>query len=158
MRYELMLILDPKQSDKEIEKVLGEIKKSAEEHELNLNDEDVWGVRPLAYKIRGNKDGYYVVYLFEGETGGIEGFKKDLRIQAGLVRNLLIKMDDDYNVILRYERGAKAAKLSDHAAELSKKVRSKKKDEPADEKSTEADAAKLDEKLKAIEQDTDIAL
>ncbi len=80
MKYELMVILDPKLTDKETKKTLGEIKALAEENGLSLVSEDDWGIRELAYKIQGHSRAYYVVMLFEGEGKGIPEFNKDLHL------------------------------------------------------------------------------
>ncbi len=160
MHYELMLLLNAKQSEKQIEKALEEVKASAAEHGLSVKDEDVWGVRRLAYKIKTHTDAYYVVLLLEGESAGTLPFRKDLEIMNGILRSMLVKMPEDYNVIARHagvSKGAAAKQVNKHAEELAKKVTSKKPAKKTEEES-KADAAKLDEQLKAIESDADIDL
>ncbi|HLD56141.1 MAG TPA: 30S ribosomal protein S6 [Candidatus Omnitrophota bacterium] len=165
MKYELMLILSPKQTDKDIEKNLKEVKGLLTENGFDLVDEDIWGMRDLAYKIHGNSKGYYVVLNFSGEAAGVLEVQKDLRLQAGILRSMLTKVPDDY-VLLHYETLAttgKASKISSPAEELNKKVRgqqargatkttAKKEEEAPTQENTE----KLDETLKAIIEDKDI--
>ena len=169
----MMTILDAKQSDKALEKKVDELKKFIEEHGFKIVDEDVWGTRKLAYKMNGHKDGYYIIFNFEGEPAGIADLNKDLAIMVGLVRYLLIKVADDY-VLMRYDKDANLApattgkqKLSKHAEELSKKVASSsKKEEKVEEKeekkekeeAKEENKEELDEKLQAIVDDADIDL
>lgn len=158
MKYELMLIVSPKLTDKEIEKTLNEIKGTLAENKAEVVAEDVWGKRDMAYKIKGQRAGYYVVLNFEAETAGIPGIHKDLRIQAGLLRYLLISVPESYRLV-RYEEVIATPKASArnlttrHAEELTKKVtkRTTKKDEEAPEKDE-----KLDEKLSAIVNNADL--
>ena len=160
MKYELMTILDGKKTDKEIEKTLGEVRALAEENELKLEAEDLWGHRPLAYKIGPHKSGFYAVFLFKGEGKGAQEFQRDLRIQAGLIRTILVKMPDDYTLMrLENMTGAmgKAKKLSSHAEELAKKVTRKRKEEEAPEK-TEEMSEKLEAQLQSIVDHPDIDL
>ena len=178
MKYEMMLLLDPKQTEKELEKILKEIKSSLGENGFEVTDEDVWGFRDLAYKIKGNTAAYYVVLLFEGDSAGAQPLVKDLRIQPGLIRYMIMKVDDDYNII-RYDQninpGDAKPKLSKHAEELAKKVSKKRKDVKEEKKKVEEGTVEeqtkeegtkeedsqnedLDEKLKAIIDDTDIDL
>lgn len=161
MKYEIMTILDPTLTEKELEKTQSEIKDSLAEHGFEIVSEDIWGVRDLAYKIKSFTKGFYTVQLFTGEPAGMPGLKSDLRIQNGLVRHLIIKVDDEH-ILQRYEDDTLAAvtsgrkqKLSKHAEELSKKVTSKKKAEPKKEVAEE-DSKELDEKLQAIIDDKDI--
>ena len=164
-----MVILNPKQTDKEIEKLLKEVKDTITENKFTIVDEDIWGMRDLAYLIRGNNRGYYVVLNFTGEPAGVPPIHKDLPLMPGLVRYMLTKVPDDY-VLLRHEGAlmmgkTAAAKLSSPAEELNKKVRSshkrsEKKEEakptPESEEKTAQKTEELDEKLKAIIEDKDI--
>jgi len=160
MKYEIMLILDPKQTDKELEAVLSEVKGGLSEHGFETVDQDIWGQRDLAYKIKGRMTGYYVVLIFAGEPSGLQAFKKDLALMNGILRTLVQKVEDDY-VLLRYDElkttkaGDAGATLSKHAEELSKKVTSGSKSE-AKKETSEEDKKKLDEQLKAIVDDKDI--
>ena len=157
-----MLLLSPKFTDREQEKHLKEVKETLAENDFTIVDEDVWGMRDLAYRIGGNDRGFYVVLNFTGEPAGMPEVHKDLRIQPGLLRYLLVKVADDYT-LMRYEGGltmAKSSKMSAPAEELSKKVRSSKKKSDAPKKEEKGEDAEkneeLDEKLKAIIDDKDI--
>lgn len=158
-----MLILDPKQTDKELEAVLSEVKGGLNEHGFEVVDEDIWGNRDLAYKIKGRHTGYYLVLIFDGEPAGIAGFKKDLNLMNGILRTMIMKVADDH-VLLRFDQlqttkaGDAGASLSKHAEELSKKVSGKAKAEtkPKAKESSKEDKEKLDEQLKAIIDDKDI--
>ncbi len=166
MKYELMVILTPKLSEKDLEKTLKEIKGSITENGFSVTDEDVWGHRRLAYKIKNYEEGYYVVMTFEGESAGTVELKKELRLQGGMIRHMLIKTADDHMLVRtdNMTTPGNTKKLSKHAEELSKKVTAKKK-EKVEDKGDEAPAAEepkkdaeLDEKLQAIVDDADIDL
>lgn len=157
MKYEIMLILNPKQTDKEMEKTMTEIKSSISEHGYTIVDEDVWGTRKMAYKMKGYSSGHYVVLNFEGEPAGTQGLKTDLRIQANLIRSMIVKVPEDYT-LMRFDQfmtTKSGAKVSEHAAELTKKVTESKKAEAKKEEAPKDDK-KLDEQLKAIIDDADI--
>lgn len=156
-----MFILSPKQTDKEIEKNLKEIKGIVTENGFDIVDEDIWGMRELAYKIAGNSKGYYVILNFVGEPAGAVVLQKEFRLQAGILRSMLTKVDDDY-VLLRYDQLSTTgnAKMSSPAEELNQKVRSQTRTAKTPEKKEEApveNKEKLDESLKAIMEDKDIA-
>ena len=138
-----MAILDPSKTEKELEKLTDELKKIFQDNGLEFVEEDVWGVRELAYKIRQWKSGYYSVMNFEGEGESVPKIHEELRLmsQTGVIRYMLIKMPEDY-ALMRYDKkdSEKAAKLSDHAEELQKKVTrsaAKKKTAPEPEPEVE---------------------
>ena len=159
-----MLILSPKLTDKEIEKTMGEIKETLKENSCEIFAEDTWGKRDLAYKISTHATGYYVVINFEGEPEGIPAVHKDFRIQAGLLRYLLIKIPDGYKLEKFDETVERTPRKlqSRQAEELSKKVTTSRKRadtkiaKPAAVKVEEPKDEKLDEKLSAIVNDADI--
>lgn len=160
-----MLILSPKLTDKEIEKTMNEIKETLKENSCEIFAEDTWGKRDLAYKISTHATGYYVVLNFEGEPEGIPAIHKDFRIQAGLLRYLLIKIPDGYKLEKFDETVERTPRKlqSRQAEELSKKVTTSRKRadtkivKPA-VKVVEQKDEKLDEKLSAIVNDADIDL
>lgn len=159
MKYELMVILSPKLSDKEIEKTLAEVKETLTENACSVFAEDTWGKRDLAYKISIFSTGYYVVMNFECEPDGLPAIHKDLRIQPGILRYLLTKIPDGYHLERFDETSDRTPRKlqSRQAEELSKKVAISAKKKVVVEKEEQKDE-KLDEKLSAIINDTDIDL
>ena len=162
-----MAILDPSRSEKELEKLIAEIKNALQEHEFTVVDEDIWGIRHLAYKIQGKEKGYYIILNFTGEGKNTLPFKRDLRLMQGIMRTLFIKVDDNYKR-MRFDdaplempeehTAAGTQKLSDHAKALSEKVAasaSESKEDKEDAKSKDED---LDEKVTALVEDADIDL
>lgn len=159
MKYELMLILSPKLSDKEIEKTLAEVKETLTENSCAVFAEDTWGKRDLSYKISTFATGYYVVMNFEGEPEGIPGIHKDLRIQPGLLRYLMIKIPDGYKLEKFADLTERVPRKLEtrQAEELRKKVGTgRTKKTVKEEAKPEVKDEKLDEKLSAIVNDADI--
>lgn len=143
MKYEIMAILDPRKTEKELEKTVNEIKKIFSENGLAFIEEDIWGNRDLSYKIKGLKVGYYVIMTFEGEQEGLPEIHKDLRLMNEVVRYLLQKMPDSYS-LMRYEKKAAKAAANAHVRELQEKItRKSKKVEPKEEKTKEASEENL---------------
>ena len=54
-----------------------------------LVENDYWGKRKLAYKIRQETDGYYEVIVFEFPENEINQLKKKLNLLSNLVRYLI---------------------------------------------------------------------
>lgn len=133
MKYELMAILDPSKTEKEQEKLLDEIRKIFIDHGLAFVEEDIWGLRQMAYKIKSFTTGYYAVINFEGEGTDLPKINRELRLLPGLVRYVILKMPDEYS-LMRYEETAQTKadrklKLNKQAEEIQEKVKkSAKKD------------------------------
>jgi small subunit ribosomal protein S6 len=148
MKYELMFILNTKQTEKELESSMNAIKESVEENGFKIFDEDVLGQRDLAYKIKGLTTGYYWVINIEGDQAGSIQLRNDLTLMNPIVRFLIMKIEDSY-VLTRYdetpinmdedeeEEAKPAPKLSKHAEELAKKVSGAAKKEEVKEETKE---------------------
>jgi small subunit ribosomal protein S6 len=162
MKYELMAILEPGQTDQKQEKLLNEIKQVFTDHGLEFVEEDIWGLRDLAYKIKGRTQGYYAVINFEGEGTQLPQVKEELKLMNGIVRYIIIKMPEDY-ALMRYDRKVSVAldkaavetvankpKLSEQAAKLQEKVvksaaKAEEKAEKAEKPAKEAEKAPAEE-------------
>jgi small subunit ribosomal protein S6 len=90
-RYELMVILDPNQSDEVIQEQIEKIEtliKSTEGGEI-LNT-DNWGKKRLAYEIQGRPFGIYIVFDFNMDPTGSAELERHCRLDALNLRHLLL--------------------------------------------------------------------
>jgi len=84
------MIIDPMLEQQALETLVSEIRTELDDHGLSRVKEDVWGVRDMAYKINGSKQGYYLVYTLDPtDSLDIPGLNKVFGIKKGLWRYLL---------------------------------------------------------------------
>lgn len=89
-KYELMMIIDPMLEKQALETLTSEIRSELDDHGLSIANENVWGVRDMAYKINGSKQGYYLIYtLTPTDSLDIPGLNTVFGIKKGLWRYLL---------------------------------------------------------------------
>ena len=92
--YELVYILQPEMSDDSVagfnERVTGTI--AAQDGEM-LGIE-LWGKRALAYPIRNNFEGHYVLQRFQMDPGGTDELERLLRFSEDTLRYLVIRTDE----------------------------------------------------------------
>jgi small subunit ribosomal protein S6 len=62
---------------------------------------DNWGVRKLAYPINKQSRGYYVVYDVATTQENIKELDRVLKLDEGVLRSMVIKLDDDVDVEVR---------------------------------------------------------
>lgn len=178
--YELMVIIVPNISDEKIAKELDKIRELIKSYKGKISNEDLWGKRDLAYKIRGLDTGYYAVLNFEADKQLMKELTKTLNIEINVLRFLVSKLPNDYVLkpLAEYEKEAEkekqekeAAKEKETKARMARKPAAKAPVKAAAPKTTKAAPAteapekkkgaslkELDEKLKSIIDDTDIAL
>ncbi len=90
--YELMVIIDPTVEDHSVEvkaveeliaKVGGEVTKT-----------DVWGKRRLAYEIKKQSEGIYVVFEFKGDPAQLTELNRVLGLRQNVLRHLNIAVGE----------------------------------------------------------------
>jgi small subunit ribosomal protein S6 len=92
--YEMMAILKPLLPDDVRKSVHKGIVELVGELGGTVLDVDAWGKRYLAYKIKGHKEGYYLVYLFTLESENVKEMKRKMRLNPEVIRSLIITVDD----------------------------------------------------------------
>ena len=95
-QYELMLILSGELTEGEFEKELSEIRKMVKESTKGISYEDLWGKRDLAFKIKKDRRGYYVIFNFAAEPKAISEMRTTIKLNPVVLRHLLITLPDGY--------------------------------------------------------------
>ncbi len=91
MQYELLLLLDPELKEAEAVKP---IKKIIDELKIVVKEEDVWGLRTLAYPINKKLQGRYVLYFIEVDDKAVLAqLKKELTMKEAIMRFTIIQGD-----------------------------------------------------------------
>ena len=90
-KYESVIIVKPDVDTKEIIKKVEEIVNS----NGNMEKIDELGTKKLAYEIRGNKEGQYIVFYFEGGSGLVEELERNYRIIEDIIKFITIKVENE---------------------------------------------------------------
>lgn len=116
--YETMVIVNPDLGEEETQKELERVKGLIKELGGKVTHEDVWGMRDLAYTIKHQDRGFYVVLNFNLDPSKLKEFDADMRLDAKLLRFILIKTPKNYEILefkdlekefKKYERPSKGA-------------------------------------------------
>jgi small subunit ribosomal protein S6 len=89
--YELVYLLTPSTTPGSAEKVGDSIREVIESKEGKLLKVDLWGIRSLAYRIRGNKQGIYYYMRFVTTQGAVEEMERRLKITDSVLRFLTVR-------------------------------------------------------------------
>lgn len=91
--YELVLVLKPDLTEVTREKLLEKVKKWITESEGKVDLVDTWGKKTLAYPIKKQKEGIYLLLNFWGEAKTFLGFEKKIKIEDNILRHLLVRKE-----------------------------------------------------------------
>ena len=90
-KYEVMFIVNV--ADEEVIKSAVELVKSTI-GKIGGDKEDEWGKRQLAYEVKHQTEGYYVVIDFQADPAQIKELDRVIKIHEEIIRHIIIKLDD----------------------------------------------------------------
>jgi small subunit ribosomal protein S6 len=96
--YELVLMLDPGQDAPARDAAANEAKGQIEA-KGTLKNENVWGLRKMAYEINKRNEADYRWFRFEAPTELLEQLDHNLKIADGVLRFRIFKVDADTPVM-----------------------------------------------------------
>ena len=121
MNYEIVCILSPKIIEKELKKHTQKIIKLLEDNKASDVQDNLWGKKPLAFKIKGFSDGYYVQYNFDIEPENIKELDNRLKLIDEVIRFLITKQEDNGEVKV-LQNGEKEEVKEDKKVEKEEKL------------------------------------
>lgn len=91
--YESVIIIRPNLDEGEIEGIITKITDLINQ-DGEVTKVDKMGVKKLAYEIRKNKEGYYIVIYFEAAPSIIPELERNYRINENIIKFITIRTDD----------------------------------------------------------------
>ena len=92
--YENIIIVAADCSPEEQEEALKRVQGSLERFGAEIVRVDDWGVRKLAYPIKGKDKGHYFFYLVNMEQGAVAGLDKFYRTMDLILRHMFVVADE----------------------------------------------------------------
>ena len=117
-QYEVVFILTPVLSEEQMKDAAAKFKDVITDNGCEIVNEELWGLKKLAYQIQKKKTGFYVLYEFKAEPSFVDVLETEFRRDERIMRYLTVKMDK-YAVAFseRRRRGDFKKKKRDEAKE-----------------------------------------
>lgn len=87
--YEVAVVIDPQMSNSEIERFMHTLRQLLAKVAEIVN-EDVWGRRPTAYTLKGNREGYYVLFEVQMPPQKVATLENELKLNESVIRHLIV--------------------------------------------------------------------
>lgn len=87
--YELVCIIQPDLDETAFNGVLDRVKSWVSEAGGNVDKVDVWGRRRLAFPIRKQREGQYVLLNLSLNPAATAGLERNIRFQETVIRHML---------------------------------------------------------------------
>ena len=92
--YELMYIVKPDLDDQAVQQEIEKVGQLIQANGGQLKKVTPWGKRRLAYTVKDNREGHYVVAEFDLEEAKVQEVERVLKISDTVFRHLLVRQDE----------------------------------------------------------------
>lgn len=92
-KYEVMFIAKPFE-ETEVDPIVTFVSDLLTKNGCNIEKVDRWGKRHLAYPVKKQADGYYVLINFEAEPATIKEIDRVMKIRDEILKHLIVKIDE----------------------------------------------------------------
>jgi len=94
--YELLYIINPNIEDDKTSTIIDEIGKEVEKFKVSIINHNIWGKKRLAYPIKNNKYGIYILLQFGADQFEfLKEFERYLILSKSVIRHQIVKLDEE---------------------------------------------------------------
>jgi small subunit ribosomal protein S6 len=92
--YELVFVISPEVGDEGMPAMVDRVNGYIQERGGEVKQVDQWGKRRLAYPIRRQAEGYYVVTQFTLEPDALRSLEGNLHLAEDVLRHLVTRVEE----------------------------------------------------------------
>lgn len=92
--YELMYIIRPDLDEEQTNAVIEKYKGLLETQGATVQNVEKWGKRRLAYLVKDQMEGFYVIVTFRAEAPAVAELERVLKISDEVIKHLIIVQEE----------------------------------------------------------------
>jgi small subunit ribosomal protein S6 len=100
-QYELVYILPPDSTEQQVTELHEQIAQVVTRMHGQVEKNENWGRRRLAYEIGHNKEGVYVLDVINGSGELMKELDRRLKVMDQVIRHMIVRVDEEKKVIDR---------------------------------------------------------
>jgi len=93
--YELVYIVTPEATEELIASIHEQVEQTTQRMGGSLSKTENWGRRKLAYEIKRQKEGVYVLEVIEGTGELMKELDRRLKVVDQVIRHLVVRVDEE---------------------------------------------------------------
>ncbi len=91
--YETVFIVRQDVSAKQVEHIASDLAKIIEDNGGTVAKTEHWGLRPLAYRIKKNRKGHYVLFAIDAPAAAVQEMERRARLNEDIIRLLTVRTE-----------------------------------------------------------------
>ena len=94
-KYEIIFIAHPDLDEENFNAVIEKVKGWITDDKGEVVNVDIWGKRKLAYRIRKQREGQYVLITANMEPAAVKNLSQNMRFVESIMRSMITLVDED---------------------------------------------------------------
>lgn len=90
-QYETIFIIDPNVESENVEVIIEDVQNFISDSGGEITKVDRWGKKRLAYEVKGNRDGYYVLTSFEADPQFIQRLGRYYGLAEQIIKYMTVR-------------------------------------------------------------------
>ena len=111
-QYETVFILTPVLSDEQMKETVAKFRNLLTDNGAEILNEEIWGLKKMAYAIEKKSTGFYCLVEFKGEPSIVNTLETGFRRDEKVIRYMTVRLDK-YAVQYAEKRRSKYAKKAE---------------------------------------------
>ena len=91
--YECVFIIRQDLSTTQVDTITNELCAIITDHKGSVQKQEYWGLKTMAYKIKKNRKGHYVMLNFEADAATVAEFDRRIGLNEDVLRSLIIAIE-----------------------------------------------------------------
>ncbi len=91
--YECVFIVRQDLSTTQVDTITNELCAIITDHKGSVHKQEYWGLKTMAYKIKKNRKGHYVMLNFEADAATVTEFDRRIGLNEDVLRSLIIAIE-----------------------------------------------------------------
>jgi small subunit ribosomal protein S6 len=91
--YECVFIIRQDLSTTQVDTITNELCAIITDHKGSVHKQEYWGLKTMAYKIKKNRKGHYVMLNFEADAATVAEFDRRIGLNEDVLRSLIIAIE-----------------------------------------------------------------
>ena len=108
-QYETVFILTPVLSDEQMKETVAKFRNLLTDNGAEILNEEIWGLKKMAYAIEKKSTGFYCLVEFKGEPSIVNTLETGFRRDEKVIRYMTVRLDK-YAVQYAEKRRSKLSK------------------------------------------------
>jgi small subunit ribosomal protein S6 len=93
-KYDTTFIIDSRVNDNDRDEIIDKVEKDLKKRGGEIDEIVRWGMRKLAYELKGTRQGFYVILYYAADPSIISEFENQLKLNESIIRYLTIVSDE----------------------------------------------------------------